>query len=294
MGDIFINTKVEQHKKDGVVYYVKREDLCNPSPAPPFAKVRGLYLFLQKLKQRGVTTVGYMDTAISMAGWGISCYAKKLSMQAVIFYPAYKDGYKYNQEEYIPYWEQFGATIIPLKTPTQHQININRAKRQFAFKYPDGVWLPNGLKFEETIEAIKIETEYTLTQIQPKSIVCCVGSGVMLAGIIKGLHSAEFKVESLYGILVDKGANIEKKKRQVLSLAGLIEQTQYPEFFPRPDITSITDGFEIIPTKYLYKENPQIESPFPCNPYYDLKAYEWMLDNLKNLKPPILFWNIGA
>jgi hypothetical protein len=36
-----------------------------------------------------------------------------------------------------------------------------------------------------------------------------------------------------------------------------------------------------------------MDPPFPCNPYYDLKAWEWLMKNKGQLEEPILFWNIG-
>ena len=68
---------------NGVPVYVKREDQYEPPipltytdpvefPPPPFAKTRGLLPHLQALRERGVETVAYMDTSISMASWGVS------------------------------------------------------------------------------------------------------------------------------------------------------------------------------------------------------------------------------
>ena len=64
------NTPIKKYKVDGHEIIVKREDLACLPPGPPFAKVRGLYPVLQKLKEKGVKIFGYMDTSISMAGWG--------------------------------------------------------------------------------------------------------------------------------------------------------------------------------------------------------------------------------
>jgi 1-aminocyclopropane-1-carboxylate deaminase/D-cysteine desulfhydrase-like pyridoxal-dependent ACC family enzyme len=291
---MILNTKVQKYEYDKIPYFVKREDLACPPPGPPFAKIRGLLPYLEKLKAQGIKTVGYMDTAISMAGWGISYFAQQLGIKAVIFYPLYKYGYQYNQVDYIPHWKQFDAEIIPLKRPTQRQINIHRAKKQFYTLYPNGVWLPNGLNLPETIIAVEQEAYKTIKKIKPASIVCCVGSGIMFAGILKGLNRAKFKAKQLNGVTVHRGIDIPAKRTEILNFAGLYDFSYRGFFSLQPKVSEITNSLEIISTEYMYQEPAQIDCPFPCNPYYDLKAYEWMIQNIQSLPQPILFWNIGA
>ena len=289
-----IGTKIGQYQIDKIPYFVKREDLACPSPGPPFAKVRGLYPYLLNLKNNGTTVVGYMDTAISMAGWGVSYFAERLGMQAVLFYPQYKDGHKFNQKYYIRKWEKFNAIIIPLEHPTQHQININRAKKYFKSVYPEGVWLPNGLKFEETIQGVAQESYSAMQKIQPSSIICSVGSGVMLAGVLLGIYHAKCKIKQIIGVLAHREMNIAKKMGDVLCM-GDFEQDKHRKLFTiSPTITNITDNIQIVSSEYLYHEQAQTRAPFPCNPYYDLKAFEYLQKNITKLAKPILFWNIGG
>jgi len=295
---IIYNTKIEKYYPPNISipYYVKREDLCCALPGPPSAKMRGLNLFLEKKKKEGVKEVGYMDTAISMAGWGISYFAQKLNMKAVLYYPEYKDGYRHNQKEYIGKWNEFMAEVIPLQKPGQLSINRNRAKNDFLKKYEHGIWLPKGLELIETIHAVSAEMRKTLEQIRPKTIVISVGSGAMLAGILQGLFECNYKIDQIIGCLVTKGVNIENKRKKIFDLCGFENSThrQPPLFYSKPCINDVTSDFQIIPTLYEYHEKPQIEIPFPCNEYYDAKAYEWMIKNIDTLSQPILFWNIGA
>jgi len=287
------NTKIEQYQYKGINYFVKREDLACLPPGPPFAKVRGLYPYLKKLKQRGINIIGYMDTAISMAGWGISYFAKQLNMKAVLFYPQYKDGYRHNQKYYIHKWEKFGAVVIPLTKPNRQQININRARKIFEVNYTDGIWLPNGLRFQETLYEVEKEFCYSIEQIiLPSSIVINVGSGVMLAGILRGLHTLQLKMEKIIGILAHNELNTEIKKRTILKMAGF-NQNVFPLFFSN-NLSDITNTFEIVSGNYEYHEKAIANAPFPCNPYYDLKAFEYLKKNIEYLPKPILFWNIGA
>ena len=121
------NTPVERHvlyhrEKGEIPFYVKREDMACAPPGPPFAKIRGLSIYMQALQREGVETVGYMDTSISMAGWGIAYLAQQLGMRAVLFYPAYKGGLKRNQPMQLKMWKYFDAEIVPMQKPTMHSI----------------------------------------------------------------------------------------------------------------------------------------------------------------------------
>jgi hypothetical protein len=53
-------------------------------------------------------------------------------------------------------------------------------------------------------------------------------------------------------------------------------------------------NLHLLDTGYQYTDKEEIEIPFPCNVYYDAKAYKWTIDNIDKLKKPVLFWNTGA
>ena len=57
---------------------------------------------------------------------------------------------------------------------------------------------------------------------------------------------------------------------------------------------NVMDNIQIVSSEYLYHEQAQTRAPFPCNPYYDLKAFEYLQKNITKLAKPILFWNIGG
>jgi 1-aminocyclopropane-1-carboxylate deaminase/D-cysteine desulfhydrase-like pyridoxal-dependent ACC family enzyme len=285
------NTPIERYEVNGCTLFVKREDCaCDEPDAPHFAKVRGLVPHLNTLKRDGVHTLGYMDTAISMGGWGLAYFAHKLSMQTVIYYPAYKSGYKYNQSEYIKKWIALNAIIHPIERPNVYRINIANAKRHFATAHPDGHWIQDGLRFDETLEAVSQEAHATIAELQPQTIVVNVGSGVMLAGIMRGIILAKHHCDKIIGVLAHKQLKEIHRKRDVLQMADLAEGMHF--FTTR--LRSVTTHFEIVPGSYLYHEPALIKCPFPCNKYYDLKAFEWLYPRISKFEQPILFWNIGA
>ena len=36
------------------------------------------------------------------------------------------------------------------------------------------------------------------------------------------------------------------------------------------------------------------ETPFPCNEFWDKKAWYWLEQNIEKFKGDILFWNLGG
>ncbi len=121
------DTPVEKY--DG--YFVKREDLACLPPGPPFAKVRGLWKGLQKMKARGVREVGYYETSISMATWGVSYFCRELGMKAVVFYYKYKDGLKHNQEKQQKIWKKFGAEVHINERPNMQKLHEALSRKKF-------------------------------------------------------------------------------------------------------------------------------------------------------------------
>ena len=265
---------------DGI--YVKREDLCFQPPAPPFSKCRGIIKHLELLKLQGITTVGYVETSISMAGWGIAWACQLLDMQAIIFDPQYKETpptLAYHREQ----WVKFPATkIIPIKAGMA-KVNWYIC-RQLIKEYPNSILLPLGLPFKETIEETCKEVQETLkvSKIGFKTIVCCVGSGTICAGIWKGLDVLQKANILLIGVMTRTGS-VEAKKGVIEKKADMSNNGIFRSMVK---LALYDSGYE-------YTQECKVEVPFPCHSFYDAKAWAWILENRMYLKEPIMFWNIG-
>jgi len=279
------DTPVEEYLIENRKVFVKREDQACFPPGPPFAKVRGLFPVLERLKKEGIKNVGYMDTSISMAGWGVSFFCRELGLHPVIFAPAYKDGYRNNQEFQIKKWKEFGAEIIYIEKPNRMMINYYKARKTLASRQ-NSYMLPLGLPFKETIDSVSDQVIlHTPREVLGGSVVVCVGSGTMTAGILRGCYMKSIKGD-VYGILVSrKDPNGMRKK--IFSVGGFSDN---PAIF----WGYLPVNFSVIDYGYEYTSKEECQCPFPCNPYYDRKAWKWFLDNINRLKDPILFWNIGA
>ena len=274
MKDLILkNTPVEKYAIKGKEIYVKREDLCCSEGSPHFSKLRGVDLFLKnKLRNDFISPscVGVVDTIHSKAGWGVAWICYHMNIPCIVFYPklkAEKNGYvrPYQRIAY----EKYGAYIYPLKA-TKSAVLYYQARKIFRENYPEGLFLPNGLQLEESIEATAKEV-YNI----PKECfgeewvwVVSVSSGTIAKGIMKTLSE-----ECFAGTLVLH-----------LGYSRKVDfQNRYPHYYK----------FKVIDEKYQYKDKVEYNCPFPCNPYYDLKAWKWLIEK-SDYEKNILFWNIGS
>lgn len=269
------HTPTEKHFYNDCEFYVKREDLCVQAPGPPFSKIRGLMKRLQTLKRQGITYVGYVETSVSMAGWGVAYGCKILGLKAVIYNPIYKSTpplLKFHRER----WEEAGAIIYSIKAGMA-KVNWNICRNVHEDKFGrSGFLLPLGLPFEETISETKKEAANTSLAVYFNTAVVNIGSGTIAAGLMRGMPD-----KTIYGIMGRTGS-IEKKKKVLMNkskkcIGGLLGV-----------------DMRVIDPRWQYTERSKMDCPFPCHPYYDLKAFQWMIENFKDLKKPVLFWNIGS
>jgi len=280
------NTPIETYDVRGRTVYVKREDLCTEPPGPPFSKCRGLYAKLKKMRDEGVEVVGYVETPISMAGWGVAWIAKKLGLKAVIFDPQYLHTPPATILIHREKWKQYNPDIIPI-TAGMTCVNQHIAKKMLKKEYGrKAVMLPIGIPFQETIEETSKEF-LRLVGKKPwlflKHIVVCVGSGTICSGLLKALQGIGGDIELIGVMAYDK--NMRKKRKSIFIKAGAKDQgTLFP---------SKVD-FRLVNEKWEYTESSTVDCPFPCHAYYDLKAWEWLVKNIHTLKGTVLFWNIGS
>jgi 1-aminocyclopropane-1-carboxylate deaminase/D-cysteine desulfhydrase-like pyridoxal-dependent ACC family enzyme len=272
------NTPVEVYGMNGQPIFVKREDLCAVPPAPPFSKIRGLHAYLKGLKDHGIKTVGYVETAISMAGWGVAWCCQDLGLRCLLFDPQYKNKTPKLLQLHREKWKELGAELIPQQAGRAN-VNYHRAKKVMP---AEAILLPLGLPLRESVNETHKELERTLAFMlpdnRPSSVVVNVGSGTIAAGLLRGLpdNVALYAIMGRTGSIKNKLATIERK-------AGCVQGG----FFGRPAIKMFDPGWE-------YTKPCREEVPFPCHPYYDAKAWKWLRDNIEQVPEPIMFWNIGS
>lgn len=274
---IITDTPVEVYKVDGVPVYVKREDKAASPPAPPFSKVRGLMQRVKILKAQGCSAIGYTETSISMAGWGVAWACKILGMKAVIFDPQYKKTPPL-LKMHRAHWKAFKATLIPLPAG-RAKVNFYASRKILFDRYGESaVVLPLGLPLADTVHETFLEGVRTRPQLgETGTLVVNVGSGTICSGVVQAFpHWRIFGVLGRSGDLQHKYVHIEKMSG--VPVGGILNSQ-----------------LELIDPGWEYTERSQEACPFPCHPWYDLKAWEWLTENIHKLneQPPVLFWNIG-
>jgi len=261
-------TPVETYHIQGRRIYVKRDDVFGSHPLPPLGKIRGLDGIIKNLYRKGIRTIGYWDTAISQIGQAIAVTAMKYpGLEVILSYPANESS---SLPESLKIAVAYNAKLYPIP-----ELSIQQSLDTIHtyVKKKNGVVLSLGLDCIESIESISLEST-TIRQewIDSGTLITSCGSGMTFAGIIKGLS---FQPKMAIGMSVAKTKNeIVTKLKQHLNL--------------------LPDGLTIVESRIPYSCPIDFECPFPCNPYYDLKAWKYLNENISCFPDPVLFWNIGA
>jgi 1-aminocyclopropane-1-carboxylate deaminase/D-cysteine desulfhydrase-like pyridoxal-dependent ACC family enzyme len=261
-------TPIEIHWIKKRRIHVKRDDLYGAAPAPPLAKLRGMRLLLRKLHGEGIRLVGCWDTRISKLGEGLAACCKELpGMKCIVSYPT-KQGIP--EPESIKKAKDLGAEILPVPGG---RINICFYKARIFVEKKGGKMLPFGFECPEAVDGVKNEaSKVPISLIRKSTLVLCCGSGVTLAGLILGLPALPKRII---------GISSGRSPKNILSC---LKRNGAPA----------PVGLEIRDAGVPYSERATCECPFPTHPNYDLKAWEYLVENLKTIKGEILFWNIGA
>jgi pyridoxal-phosphate dependent enzyme len=262
------HTPIEIYKVSGKQVFVKRDDLFGRRPAPPLAKLRGMRLFLEKVYAGETRLVGCWDTRISRLGQGLAaCCAHMPDMRCIVSYPTKKGE---PEPEWIEQATDLGAEVYPVPG-SRISICFSRARRYVNDK--GGLMLPFGLECPEAVEGVRREASTMPGEIiKDGTVVVCCGSGVTLAGLLLGLPALPRKI-----IGVSSGRALKNIRSCLMR-----------------HVQSIPRGLELREATMPYSDAPDFPCPFPTHPNYDLKAWKFLVENLRRYREPILFWNIGA
>jgi 1-aminocyclopropane-1-carboxylate deaminase/D-cysteine desulfhydrase-like pyridoxal-dependent ACC family enzyme len=272
------DTPVEVYKVKDYQVLVKREDLAAPYGGPPFSKIRGLVPYLEKLKKEGYKNIGYVETSISMAGWGVAWVCHHLKLHCVIFDPQYK-GASGLLEHHRKQWKKWGAELRPIPAGMA-RVNWNVVHQ--SFNGMDDFLLPLGLPLPTTVFATAQVARQTQKQHNFNTIVVNVGSGTICAGILLGVSNSI----SIHGVMGRTSASSQRglshKIQFIYQKAGVLNKG----LLGKNNLKLHDPGWE-------YAERSTASCPFPTHGWYDLKAFQWLKENIERLRHPVLFWNIG-
>lgn len=285
------DTRVEDHtEKHGL--WVKREDLCCPPPGPPFSKMRGV---IAHVGARPESVIGVLDTSHSQAGHAVAYACKVHGKKCVNFFPIRKaDRDKPWQPQQIAA-RDLGAEMVVMKAG-RSAILYHQARKQLHSMYQDEYLMPNALKLPEMIEETAAEAERTFDQHLFETCLIACSSATIAAGVMLGAERSEKKRLEATG-----GRPVQAAPRFILHMGydrSEEAMTDYihkmTENHPLPPFTLINEGYG-----YADKAKDGPDPDWPCNAYYDLKAYRWWMNqqpNTAGLKAEFgktLMWNIG-
>lgn len=253
------NTPVQDYRKEYGLW-VKREDLACPKPGPAFSKARGVY---ERVKSRPESLIGVLDTSHSQAGHAVARACQILGKECINFYPTYKHDWELREPQIRS--QELGAKLEGL--PAGRSCILFHAARKKTEQL-NGYMMPNALKLEESI--VETAKECNLGWV-PDNVIVPISSGTIAAGVIKG-----FGNKPTYYIHLGYSRSLEAVESYLIGQSGVSNLK-----------------LKLIDEAYAYKDvaRPGITPPWPCNQYYDLKAFRWGLNNRK--EGSTLFWNIG-
>jgi 1-aminocyclopropane-1-carboxylate deaminase/D-cysteine desulfhydrase-like pyridoxal-dependent ACC family enzyme len=248
--------------------HVKRDDLFASPPAPPTAKLRGLRALLESFRTRGHRRVGCFEASRSSIGHALAAAcAHFCDMECIVVYPDFESRPK---SPSILAAEQLGAHVVPIRN---NILAICQRQAAKLVEAANALMVPFGCDCPEAVAAVQKEAaRLDPALVYGGTVVVPCGSGVTLAGILRGLPTRPHRVI---------GVSIGSSPRTILKRLA------------RHGVSDVA-GVELRAPEKLYHEAANVFCPFPCNEYYDIKAWKVAVGEVEKLREPILFWNIGG
>lgn len=266
-GMIRTNTPIEDHTDEWGLW-VKREDKSCTPPGPFFSKARGVYAHVMSRPEK---LIGVLDTRHSQGGHAVARACNLLGKECWVFYPElkYEPGPKPPQLAA----QREGADLIPL-TAGMSAVLYHIAKGRV--RDAGGYMMPNALKLAESVAETAKEVpdrEFDLVLVPASSATIAAG---VIAGLVARGHTTRVIVHLGYSRSMDEVSRY------------LAEASQCP----------LGNRVRIVDEMYRYKDKARSgPTPgWPCNAYYDLKAFRWWVKYGKDEVGEgrdVLLWNIG-
>lgn len=269
-------TPVEDHlARFGLL--VKREDLSCRLPGPPFSKTRGVFAHIAA-RPEGV--IGVLDTYHSQAGHAVAAACRELGKQCVNFWPLRKANVSGSLSPQQRAARELGAEVRAIQAG-RSSVLYHQAKKLL----PEGAYMmPNALKLPEMVTETAAEVGATLasTRIPPgMPVLIAASSGTIAAGVMRGFWEAgqhigrEFIIHQGY----DRSADAMYKYMEGMADLDLIDEVQS---------YLVEEGYS-----YGDVARPGPDPLWPCNQFYDLKAFRWWMREGRSQHGEALLWNIG-
>lgn len=265
------DTPLELYHIKGREVWVKRDDLMGDGDSlPPWGKLAALYELVKKYVDPS-KPLTHLSVDGSWTGWALAAICEALDIE---FYVSYPDSKKISQAYLGMLQEMYPKIKMNPIRPNMMQIMYNSLRSQA--KENDWQMLPYAFNHD-------FYKDYLADRIQPfvhfDNLVVSSGSGVTLAGLVRGYYREELK------------EFFPKVTRKVwttcVSSESSINKTLKKSGIPIP--------LKIRKSEYLFEDRIEgYSAPFPCNQFWDIKQWKWLEENIDEIEGTILFWNVGG
>lgn len=272
MTTMLIRDKTPTLKYDvkGRTVYVKREDLQGDGEnSPAWGKLAATREMVKKLPDDRPLVA--LNTYGSFSGWALSSICKELDVEFHMVHPKTR----LIHDEYMDICLDNGAKLHGLR-PNMFKIMYGQMGKyatehnlqQLAYAYNSPVYL----KFA----ANRMFKYLQDSKIQFDNFVIPTGSGVTLTGLVAGVfkHNPNAKVYTC-GVGTMGGVSTQVSKYNFLQK----RKNQIEVNISNYEFNDLMKWFEV---------------PFPCNQFWDKKAWHWLTENIDRLEGKTLFWNLGG
>jgi|GEM_PF-5754582 len=262
------STPLEHYPTLGL--WVKREDLCCPS-GPNFSKTRGVW---RHALARSEMLIGVLDTAHSQGGWAVARACALLDKKCHLFYPVRKADDQWLKPQQAVAME-LGAELHALSAG-RSAVLYHYARRET--EGMGGYMFPNALKLSETVDETALEVGRTSLPSSVDTVLVSASSGTIAAGVVKGF----LRHRSVFRVIVHMGYS--RPERAVRAYINKMVDEPIDSL----DVVMVDEEYE-----YKDQARPGHMPLWPCNEFYDLKAFRWWCEQGRALYGSALMWNVG-
>lgn len=261
------NTPLDSYVVKGKTIHVKRDDLVGDNETtPPWGKMFAVHHLLKNFDLS--KPIIHLNVFGSWSGWCLAYLADQMDFEFIMAYPNVK---KFPRE-FCDIVDSFGCKLHPMR---HNMANVLRSQVRKHAEEKHMQVLPTAFDSPWYYEYMKARIIKNIKKsgITFDNLVVSSGSGVTCSALADGFFDMGGK--RMYTICVSAEKTIQK---QLATTRSEVDKR----------ITIIKSEFDFLDFM------DQLDTPFPCNQFWDRKAWHWLLENSSKLKGNTLFWNLGG